>query len=31
MWQGYDPQGQDYEIFLYDGTTTIQLTNNFLS
>lgn len=26
VWQGWD--GNDYEIFLYDGTTTIQLTDN---
>jgi subtilisin-like proprotein convertase family protein len=26
VWQGYD--GNDYEIFLYNGTTVVQLTNN---
>ncbi len=26
-WSGYDG-GSDYEIFLYDGTSTIQVTNN---
>ena len=26
VWQGHD--GEDYEIFIYDGTTTTQLTNN---
>ena len=26
VWEGYD--GTDWEIFLYDGTTTTQVTNN---
>ena len=26
VWEGYD--GTDWEIFLYDGSTTTQLTNN---
>ena len=26
VWEGYD--GNDYEIFLYDGSSTTQLTNN---
>ena len=31
VWEGQpDGPGTDYEIFLYDGTSTTQLTNNAL-
>jgi hypothetical protein len=28
VWSGYDPDGDDFEIFLYNGTEIVQITDN---